>query len=382
MKETKTELLPADAGVTDAELELMPRANGIERFKPLSALVQESRMKIAALEIAPADSPEEQKRKSAEARRLRLDVFKATRIAAGKVHKDLKAGILKIGGMLDAAEREIRRECEEIEEQLEAIEQHAQRERDRIEQETRARRAAEISPFLNAPLAVDLGKISEEDFQRQLADAKDLHTLRLERERKAAEEAAAKAKAEAEERERLAREAEERRLEVERLKAEAKAREEERLREMERLRKEQQAREAEERRLREEAEERSRRELAALAEKNRLEQAAREAEARKERERLAAEAQKEREARAKLEQEAREKAEAERRQREAEAAERRRAAAAPDAEKLRAWAEQLLALPLPELSPAAKAARAELAARRQGFANWIDKLADGLGGVQ
>lgn len=387
-----TEIIPAGDGPTEAQLTIMPRADGIERFRPLLATMAEAKALVPRLAISADDTAETKLHKAKEARRLRLDIFKATRVQAGKIHKELKAGILEIGKKLDSAEREIRNDCEAIEEQLEETETYPERERQRIEDETRVRRANEIAPYLNGPVAVDLGKITEDTYRRLLTDSRDLHEMRLERERAAAEAAKKaaeeKAAAAAAERERAAKEQEERKLEIERLKKEAAAKEADRLAELAKLRKEQEAREAAAKKEREAAEERSRAELAALAEKNRLAQAKADEENRKERERIAAEkaeADKKAAAAAAEADRLRKAADAAKAAEEkaaAEAAERARiAAAAPDIEKLRAFAHAISALDLPALSTANQALSMLLAEQRTKFASWVRAQAKKLEGA-
>lgn len=211
------EVLQPGEGPEGAALELMDRGNihGIEKFQPLELTIREAVESVSALAIQPEDSPDVKAHKMSEANRLRLKVFRASRLAADKLHKELKAGILDTGRRLDKAEREIRLTCEDMEGRLKEIEEYAERERDRMEQELRETRAAEISPYLTGPLAVDLGKIDEAAYLSLLDDARDLHNLR--EKRKQEEEEAQRRRQEEEEarqererQERAAKEAEER----------------------------------------------------------------------------------------------------------------------------------------------------------------------------
>jgi chromosome segregation ATPase len=290
------------ANISDTEIEVMPRANGVAKFAPLVARLPEAEAQVEALVIRATDTPEEITKKSAIARRLRLDVFRATRVGAKKIHTELKAGILEIGRELDGAERELRQRCEKWEAELEAIETHAARMEQHRRDNLRTARAAEITPFLTGPLTVDLADLTEEQFSAQLADARDLHEMREAKRIKEEEE----------------RKAEEAAKEAERLRVEAE-KEAERVRLAE-----------ENRRL--EAERKAERE-AAEAERARLAEEARKAEA--ERKRLANEAAAAAAAKAKEEAEA--------------AAAKRRAASAPDAAKIAALAESIAAL-VPEFS--------------------------------
>lgn len=140
--------------------------------------------------------------------------IKKIRCAVDVRRKELVADLNKQTDKINGAARTIREQCEEAEQRLLEISEFAEREILRIEDSKREARCAELKPFLTGPLSVDLGKLSDEDYAKMLADAKDLHTLREERIRKEREAAEAQAKAEAEERERI-------RLENERLKKQA-----------------------------------------------------------------------------------------------------------------------------------------------------------------
>lgn len=313
------------AEIPDMKLEVMPRANGVARFSPLVASLPDAEARAASLAIADDDTDEVIALKSADARRLRLDGFRAVRLEAAKIHKELKAGILEIGRELDGAEREIRQRCERTEDALMEIERYADTKAEERRCALRAERAKQINPYLTAAPAVDLAEMSDEEFASALADARELSELREAR-AKAAEEARLKAEREAEER----------------------RKEEERQREEERIRLQQEAEAA--RAKLEEAQARLKAEREAAA----AEQKKRDAEADAERARLAEEARQiaiERERVAELARAAKAKADAEaaaearRVEQEAEAA--RRAAAAPDAEKVKALRQRLIDMPLP-----------------------------------
>jgi hypothetical protein len=323
-----TEALALDLSrIPEARLEVMPRANGVARFAPLVASLPDAETRAASLAIATEDTDETITLKSADARRLRLDGFRAVRLEAAKIHKELKAGILEIGRELDGAEREIRQRCERTEDVLMEIERYAETKAEERRQALRAARATQINPFLTSAPAVDLAEMSEEEFASALADAKELHELREAR-AKAAEDARVKAEQEAEEKrkaEAAAAAAERARLEKER--------------EEERIRLQQEAAAA--RAKTEEAERRMRAEREAAA----AEQKKRDAEADAERARLAEEARQiaiEREKVAAAARAAKAKADA-------EAAAAARAAAAPDAEKVKALRQRLIDMPLPKM---------------------------------
>lgn len=279
------------------------------------------------------------------ARTTRL-ALRRVRIDAEKKRKEMVEGMTRATERINSAAREVRRFCEEHEERLQALEDFAAREALRIEHERRVARAAEIEPFLSGPLAVDLGKITDAEYQDLLATTREIHELREARRRE--EEAEA-------ERKRIEAEAERQRLAAEnaRLVAEAEAK---------------RKAEAEERRQIEERRQKRQTYLNSLpfvvpvngdlgtirddellsqieaARKNHEETTARAAE-RAEIERKAAEAENARKA-------AEEKLEAERRKIAAEAEEKRKAkaveaarlAAAPDAEKLLNYVNAIEAL--------------------------------------
>jgi hypothetical protein len=318
------------------QLEIMPRANGVAKFAPLVASLPDAEARAASLAIATEDTDETITQKSADARRLRLDGFRAVRLEAAKIHKELKSGINEIAKRFDGAEREIRQRCERTEDALMEIERYAETKAEERRQALRAARAAQINPYLTSAPAVDLTDMSEEEFAAALADARELFELREAR-AKAAEEARVKAEQEAEER---------RKEEAEAAAAERARLEKER--EEERIRLQQEAAAA--RAKAEEAEKRMKaeREAAAAEQKKRDEALA------AERRQLADEAQRiaierarvldaAREAKAKADAEAAAAARAA----EEQAAAERRAAAAPDAEKVKALRQRLLVMPIP-----------------------------------
>jgi hypothetical protein len=337
---------PAEAVALDLteipamQLEVMPSANGIVKFAPLVASLPDAEARADALTIITDDTDETIAQKSADARRLRLDGFRAVRLEAAKIHKELKSGINEISKQLDGAEREIRQRCEKTEDALMEIERYAETKAEERRQALRAARATQINPFLTSAPAVDLAEMSEEEFAAALADARELFELREAR-AKAAEEARVKAEQEAAaaaaERARLEKEREEERIRLQREHAEMAAK----------LEKERQAA-AEERAKA--AAERARQEARAAEERARLE-----SEAAAERARLAEDARQiaiERERVAEAARAAKAKADAETaaaaRAAEEQAAAERRAAAAPDAEKVKALRQRLIDMPLPK----------------------------------
>jgi len=390
---------------TEVALEIMPRAGtGVERFEPLNIRLADYVAQSQALVIT-ADMPtDEQKQIAVQARRMRLDLFRALRLETRRLHGEAKEGINEIARTLDKAERTIRQQCEAEESRLEEIETFQQRQEERRRKQLHADRLALITPYLTGPVAGDLASLTEEQFQQQLTDARELFALRKQREekerqereeaeRRRQEQEAEERRRREEEQERIRAEAEARRVEVERLKAEAERKEKEREAELQRIREEQARREAAAEKERKEAEERSRKELAELERKQRAEaarvaaenEAKRKAEAeaaRCERERLAAEkaeaeriAAEERRKREAAEQAQRAEAERQRKEAEAKAAEERRRRNAPDIEKVRAFASTVSALDLPSLTADNAAAAAAIAEQRTKFAAWLAAVA-------
>lgn len=314
------------------------------------------RAKALAIQVSSADD----KTAMAAAREARLEL-KGIRVAAEKARKRLKEDSLRKGRAIDGIYNMLEFAIKPLEEHLESQEKYALRlEMERMEK-LRQDRLAQLEGLDHTP-AVDLGQLTEDQWRGMLQDAKDLHELKKERERKAEEERIAREKAEAEERERI-------RLENERLKVELAAQEENAR--MERLR---------EQALREVERQKAEAERAKLE----AERLAAEEVARKEREAAEAKARAEREAREKAEAEARalreaeeqrQRAEAERQAAEARAAKERarRERAAPDKTKLAAFGERLLQLELPECkSEDGTAVLAEIEAKLIWLNEWIN----------
>lgn len=364
-----------------------------EIFQPYQATLDKWQAKADALIVTDI----RQKTEMQQARLARLEL-KEARCTLEKTRKGLVEGLKARTTKIDTAARTIREKCEELEEKLKASEEFAERHAEKVKAELKLSREAELAPFMETPIVGDLSNLSEADYAKTLADAKQFKQFKIEAAAKAEAERIAKEKAEAEERARIA-------AENERLKAEAA--ETARLAEIERQRVE--AEKAEAARLAEEerkriAAERAEEQRKADEEKARVaaehtaalrkaqEEADRAAEvARKEREAIEAKA---KEAAAKaakeakrlkdeLEAKAREESEAKARAAKAEADERARveaeqkaAAAAPDKEKLVAFAATVRQLVIPGMDNAE--VKELLVVQTQKFAAWIDKLEEKL----
>lgn len=339
-------------------------------------------MENQELQLAPADSPDNETLKRADApaiwqdfrakfetlkttaetlvvkdakdiatMRLAADTrkaLKAVRCAVENKRVELVEGLKKNTKKIDNAAKEIRLLIEPLEERLREQEEFAIRAAAARKEELAKDRSAKIAAWCN-PSAFQLGEMSEEDFATLHDGMKSAHEARVAAAKKAKEEAEAKANAEAEERERQ-------RAENERLKKEAAEREAEMKAEREKA-------------------EHERQEAAEAARKERKEkeelQRKFEAEQKKQAE--------ERAAREKAEAELRAKVAAE----EAKAAEERRERAAlakaPDREKLMAFAGQVRSLEFPALTTEdGNALLSEITDQAAKFVAWIEKKAAAL----
>ncbi len=302
-----------------AELELAPVQAGEPRMQQIATWEEfqckAQKLKTTAETLTVTDTSDRAGMALARSTRLAL---KDVRVAVTHRHKALKESILVEGRRIDAGKNELLSMIEPLEARLLEQEQFAERQLARIQTETREARLAEITPFLSAMIAVDLGVMSADDYGSFLFDAKTLHSAKLERERKEKEDAEAKVKADTEERERM--QLENQRLRKEACEASAKAQHE--------------------------------RDIAAAAlakEREEVARCGREA---------AAKAQKEREAIAK------------------EEAEKRAAEMAPDKDKLRKYAAdiRLLAIPLIANSTSPDLMRV-ISEGVERFASWIEAKA-------
>lgn len=302
-----------------------------------------------------------------KARACRLNI-KALRVSAEKVRKDLKEESLRRGKAIDGINNVLLDRIVPVEKRLQDMEDFAERAEAARKAALKESRLILLAPFAFDATAVDLANMAQPVFDQLLEGARLAHEARL-------------AAAAREEAERVARLAEEARIraENERLRLEAEAREKEAKAERERL-------EAEKRAIQEQAD----REAKAAAEKARIEQAAIQAKADAERRKAEAEAAQakakadaalkaEREAREKLEREAKAKADAEEAAAREKAEAERLAAMAPDKDKLRAVADAVRGIVVPEVSsPSAKVTRNSIAAKVEAFAKWIESEVAGM----
>jgi hypothetical protein len=315
------------------------------------------RQKAAGIVVTSPDDKEQ----IAAARETRL-ALKNIRVGADKTRKAMKEDSLRLGRAIDGAYNLLEHAIKPLETYLEDQEKIAERmEQERLQnlRETRIAALKEADPD-HIPTG-DVAAYFDADFEKILNDVHDLRKLRIERQQREEQERIERERKEAEERERI-------RMENERLRAEAAAREAEMKAERERMEKE-----------------RAEAEAKAAAQRRALEEAAR-----KEREAAEAKAKAEAAARAKAEAEARELREAnERREREAKAAAEKaaaeraaaekKAARAPDKAKLRGFAGKVRELVVPAATTEdGKRVAAEIAAKVENFARWIETQTESL----
>ena len=261
-----------------------------------------------------------------QAREMRL-ALKTIRVDAEKKRKALKEDALVMGRAIDGVNNLLLAAIQPLERHLEEQEKFAERLAEQERQRRLTERTEALQPYIEAGQVVPaLDTMTDDQFAKYLEDAKLLHAAKIEAAKKADAERIAREQAEAAERERL-------RIENERLRAEAAERE------------------AKAKAEREAAE----RELARI-------KAEQEAAAKKERE-----------AREKLERELAAKKAEEEAKAKAEAAAAKKAAAAPDKTKLRTIAASVRAIQFPTVStPEASVILADIAAKRESFAKWIE----------
>lgn len=359
------------------ELELAPPQAGeapMKQLAPFDAFrAQAEELKVTAETLTVTDINDRAGMKLARATRLEL---RDVRVAIEHRRKELGEEHLRATQRINADAKALKDIIEPLESRLKDQEEFIERELARIADEKRVARAAELAPFLNGPVSVDLGTMTDEAYAGLLIDAKLLHNAKIAREKAEYEAEIARQK---EERERI----EAQRLENERLKKEAAEREEAAKKEREaaaaalakereeaaRREREAQARaDAEAKKLREEAAERER--VAAAKAK------AEAAKAQKEREAIEAKAKADRDAREKIEAElavkkaAEEKVEADR------LAAEKAAAAAPDKAKLAQLVADIRYICIPRI--ANESVLDLICSQRDQFTAWIEKQAETL----
>lgn len=314
----------------------------LEKFKPLFQQANELCASAQGITVTDATQVTEIKR----ARQLRLAI-RAVRIDAEKTRKALKEDSLRRGKAIDGVYNVLEYAVAPVEAKLLEMEEFAERAEAARKAALKSTREQLLKPFGVDASLYPLGELSDDAFKQLLDGSRLAHEAKIAAAKKAEEERIAREKAEAEERERI-------RLENERLRREAAEREESARKERERI----------------EAERRAEREKADA------ERRAAEEKARKEREAIEEKARVDREAREKAEAEAQKLRDAEQARKRKEDEARRKIAAAPDREKMRAFADSVRAMKLPQMAtPEGQAKAKEIAEKIESFAKWINQRA-------
>lgn len=352
MKE-EIELTPLTLAIPEnSGLEIESQQSLIALFQPLFDKANEWREKALACRVT--DINDKHGMKFARESRLGL---REIRLEVEKRRKAAKEDSLRKGRAIDGMANVFKAAVEPIEEFLLEQEQFAERHEANRIAVLQSERIDLLSPYgLDSINVANLGTLTEEGFEALLADAKALHEMRQERERKAEQERLEREIAEAKERERIKQENEQLRREAAEREAAAK---------VERERVEAESKAAAD------AARKEREALEAAAAAERQAAAAKQAEERKAREAAEAETRKLREA-----EQLRQREEAARLERERVAKEEaeRKAANAPEKDKLLAFAATVRRLNVPEVSTTeARGIAAEIAAKVEGFAKWIEK---------
>lgn len=297
---------------------------------------------------------------SKQARLSRLAI-RQVRLAIESKRKELGEVYLRKTQAINSEAKALKELIEPYKAKLLEIEGYAER----IEAERKAKLSSErveaISKFTQVSSAINYAELTDEEFDRMLADAEAAYNLRQAEAKRVEEVRLAREKIEAEERERV-------RLENEKLRAEAEARE--------KLMAEERAAAA---KKQAEAEAAARKEREAIEAKAQAEREALEAKAAKERAEAAEVARKEREAREKLEAEvaAKEKAEADRLAKIAHEEEERKLA--PDRIKLLELAITLRSVELPDFTTAkANTLKGKIAESIESLAVRIETAANNM----
>lgn len=303
----------------------------IEAFTPVFAAADEAVKASAGITVTDATQVREMK--AARTARLKL---REIRIQTENARKTMKEDSLRRGKAIDGIANIVKFMIEPEETRLEECEKFAERaEAARLNALADARRAM-IAPYVNDPAEYPVTSMSEEAFAATLDGLKAARQRKLDEEARVAREREEAARLDREERARIAEE-------NARLKAERDAAERERAAEAARVAAERAAADAE----------------------RRAAEAKAAAELKAERDRVAA-----LEAKAKAEREAEAARVAE------EERARTAAANAPDLAKLKAFADAVRGVAVPDCTTeAGKAVAADVRAKRESFAAWIEAQA-------
>lgn len=223
-KSTKT--AKVDVVKETPDLSLVPRVDGPDILAIYEGKVAAFKKRALTLTVTKEDQTEEMQ----EARTMRLQ-FRDARVAAEKKRVELVGEAKKKLSKIDADFKEFKDNCLEIEDRLEKQEKFLEYKEAARREEVKAEREKAVMFFGELNPSIDLGGMTDEDFDKYLADCEAARDFRIAEEKRKQEEIIANDK----ERERL-------RIENEKLQAE-QAEKDRKIREME---DEQRTREAEE----------------------------------------------------------------------------------------------------------------------------------------
>lgn len=223
-----------------------------EKFLPF--FEQAQRWKQQAETLVVTDVSQQKEMMLAREARLAL---RDIRIQADKTRKALKEDSLRYGKAVQGVYNVIEYLVVPIEKYLEEQEKFEEIQEQKIKAALKAKRDEEIQMYSEfIPFGLDLGEMSEENYNKLISGAKLQYEAKIQAEKRAEEIKLAQEKAEAEERERVRIENERLRKEMEKLESEKKAIEEQARKEREQIEAEKRAQEiklAQEKRLQEQA---------------------------------------------------------------------------------------------------------------------------------
>lgn len=215
--------------IRDSQVETSTGINILKEFTPLYEKIQEWEGKSKDLIVNDVS----QVREMQMARQARL-ALKDIRVSADKTRKKLKEDSNRYNNAVQAVYNTIESLIKPIEDHLQKQEDYPKILKEKLKAELRVQREAQISPYQDFVYGnIDLGDLSEEDFDKIFRGAKLQHEEKIALEKAKAKEEELKAKAKAKEDERIRKENErlkkERLIIEEQLKKERQRAEEERI---------------------------------------------------------------------------------------------------------------------------------------------------------
>lgn len=173
-----------------------------EAFAPFFADADEWRVKALAIKVTDVS----QKADMAMARVIRLKL-KDIRVSADKKRKELKEDSLRYGRAVQGAYNILEYLITPIEKNLEESEKFAEVQEAKRQADLKASREIQLAPWAEfVPFGLNLGTLSEDDFQKVLSGAKLQHQAKIDSEAKAEAERQERIKAEEAEKARVAEE--------------------------------------------------------------------------------------------------------------------------------------------------------------------------------